>query len=151
MLDIGLGTLNFLRRETFFDNCFSPVGCHGWYPRGKTRATFDQQPIDAGAMVEACLTAYHVTRRPAYEDDAFAAMGWFYGRNVHGLPLYDAASGGCHDGLQCDGVNANQGAESTIVHLLAQLALFMHRPSCAYEHDFQRQSRPVALPAQIVN
>lgn len=109
------------------DGIFSPVGCHGWYRRGETRAVFDQQPIDAGAMVEACLTAYQITQLPAYEEDAITAMGWFYGRNVHGLSLYDAQSGGCHDGLQCDGVNANQGAESTIVHLLAQMALVMNQ------------------------
>ncbi|MHB9025730.1 MAG: glycosyltransferase [Armatimonadota bacterium] len=125
---IGLRTLDFLRQETLCGDFFSPVGCHGWYPRGKARASFDQQPINAGAMVEACLTAHQVTQQSVYADDALAAMGWFYGRNVHGLSLYDAQSGGCHDGLQCDGVNANQGAESTIVHLLAQLALLMQRP-----------------------
>lgn len=128
LVKTGLRTLDFLRQETLCDGIFSPVGCYGWYPRGQTRATFDQQPIDAGAMVEACLTAYQITQQTAYEADALTAMEWFYGRNVHRLSLFDAQSGGCHDGLQYDGVNANQGAESTIVHLLAQLALFMHRP-----------------------
>ena len=123
LVEIGLSTLDFLRRETIIDGRFSPVGCQGWYRRGETRAAFDQQPIDAGAMVEACLTAYRITQQRAYEADALSAMGWFYGWNVHGLSLYDAQSGGCHDGLQFDGVNANQGAESTIVHLLAQLAI----------------------------
>jgi hypothetical protein len=127
LLTLGLRTLDFLRQHTLCDGRFSPVGCQGWYPRGGTRATFDQQPIDADAMVEACLTAYQLTQQSAYEEDAVAALGWFYGRNVHGLSLYDAQSGGCHDGLQCDGVNANQGAESTIVHLMAQLAMSMHR------------------------
>ncbi|HEY3378112.1 MAG TPA: glycosyltransferase [Armatimonadota bacterium] len=125
--ETGLRTLDFLRQDTLRDGLFSPVGCHGWYPRGKTRAIFDQQPIDTGAMVEACLAAYQITQRAEYADDALVAMGWFYGRNIHGLSLYDAQSGGCHDGLQYDGVNANQGAESTIVHLLAQLAMTMHR------------------------
>jgi len=127
LLENGLRTLDFLRRETFCDGVFSPVGCFGWHRRGETRATFDQQPIDAGAMVEACLTAYQITQQSVYEEDAFTAMGWFYGRNIHDLSLYDAQSGGCHDGLQCDGVNENQGAESTIVHLLAQLAMCTHR------------------------
>ena len=142
LVELGLRTLDFLRQETFCDGLFSPVGCHGWYPRGGTRATFDQQPIDAGAMVEACLTADRVTHRSAYEADAYTAMGWFYGRNVHGLSLYDAQSGGCHDGLQYDGVNANQGAESTIVHLLAQLALSRHRPAMPRG---QREHTPESL------
>ncbi len=128
LLEMGVRTLDFLRRETFNTHYFSPVGSFGWYRHGETRATFDQQPIDAGAMVEACLTAYRLTHQPAYEVDACTAMGWFYGRNVHGLSLYDPQSGGCHDGLQCEGVNENQGAESTIVHLLAQLAIARHQP-----------------------
>ena len=127
LLKIGFTTLDFLRRETFRDGRFTPVGCHGWYRRGQARAEFDQQPIDAGAMVEACLTAYQLTHAAKYEEDALRAMGWFYGGNVHGVSLYDPLSGGCHDGLQLEGVNANQGAESTIVHLLAQLATVKHR------------------------
>ncbi len=122
LLAIGLRTLDFLRRETISNGAFSPIGCHGWYPRGKQRAEFDQQPIDTGAMVEACLTGYHVTHEPVYRDDAMCAMSWFYGSNAHGLWVYDSESGGCHDGLHSTGVNENQGAESTIVHLLALLA-----------------------------
>ena len=150
LLRIGLRTLDFLRRETFCADLFSPVGCHGWYPRGQVRAAFDQQPIDTGAMVEACLTACRVTHCAAYEDDAFAAMGWFYGRNVHRLSLYDAQSGGCHDGLQCAGVNANQGAESTIVHLLAQLALSRHRPEIYALSTHADDSAPVELPPRAM-
>ncbi|MHB1000000.1 MAG: glycosyltransferase [Armatimonadota bacterium] len=123
LLATGLRTLDFLRKETICDGIFSPVGCHGWHLRGKQRAEFDQQPIDAGAMVEACLTAYHITHNPGYRDDAMCVMSWFYGDNVHGLSLYDSDSGGCRDGLTPNGVNENQGAESTIVHLLALLAV----------------------------
>ena len=122
LLLAGLRTLDFLRQQTICDGVFSPIGCHGWYPQGKTSAKFDQQPIDSGAMVEACLTAYNITNKPAYWDDAMLAMSWFYGNNAHGLSLYDPESGGCHDGLHANGVNENQGAESTIVHLMAQLA-----------------------------
>ena len=129
LVETGLRTLDFLRQESWCDDYFSPVGCFGWYPYGETRASFDQQPIDAGAMVEACLTAFQVTQQPAYQQDAITAMEWFYGRNIHGVSLYDAQSGGCHDGLQSDGVNKNQGAESTIVYLMAQLALLLHRPA----------------------
>jgi hypothetical protein len=40
------------------------------------------------------------------------------GRNDLGLPLYDPATGGCHDGLQPNGVNQNQGVQSTLAFLL---------------------------------
>jgi hypothetical protein len=33
--------------------------------------------------------------------------------------MYDATTGGCRDGLQPDGVNQNQGAESTLALLLS--------------------------------
>jgi hypothetical protein len=35
--------------------------------------------------------------------------------------MFDAAVGGCRDGLRPDGVNPNQGAESTLSFLLALL------------------------------
>lgn len=123
LLTAGLRSLDFLRHETVCEGLFSPVGCHGWYPRGGMRAEFDQQPIDSGAMVEACITAFEVTGKACYWDDALCAMGWFFGNNALGLSLYDEESGGCHDGLHSTGVNENEGAESTIVYLLALLAV----------------------------
>ena len=51
------------------------------------------------------------------------AFEWFLGRNTQGLPVYDFASGGCHDGLGPAGLNANEGAESTLAYLQALLAL----------------------------
>ena len=44
---------------------------------------------------------------------------WFLGRNDLGQTLYDFQSGGCCDGLQGQGVNHNQGAESTLCWLMA--------------------------------
>ena len=41
------------------------------------------------------------------------------GRNDLGLALYDAATGGCCDGLHPDRTNQNQGAESTLAFLLS--------------------------------
>jgi hypothetical protein len=37
------------------------------------------------------------------------------------VPLYDAVTGGCRDGLHPDRVNENQGAESTLSFLMALL------------------------------
>ena len=38
---------------------------------------------------------------------------------ILGNPLYDTSTGGCHDGLQENRVNENQGAESTLAFLLS--------------------------------
>ncbi|HEV2930579.1 MAG TPA: glycosyltransferase [Propionibacteriaceae bacterium] len=83
----------------------------------------DEQPVDAAALVEALTEALVVTGDRAYGDLAVRAFEWFLGRNHAGLPLYDVASGGCHDGLQPHGVNRNEGAESTLAFLQALLAL----------------------------
>jgi hypothetical protein len=40
------------------------------------------------------------------------------------VALYDFETGGCCDGLQPDGVNENQGAESTISWLISLLKMY---------------------------
>ena len=98
---------------------FRPIGSNGFYPRGGTRANFDQQPIEAHAMVSACLEAYHATSDFWWYEQAQRAFDWFVGWNDLGLELYSAHSGGCGDGLHVDRVNGNQGAESTLAFLLS--------------------------------
>jgi hypothetical protein len=51
------------------------------------------------------------------------AFEWFFGRNRLGVPVYDFATGGCHDGLGAETLNDNEGAESTLAFLQALLAL----------------------------
>lgn len=122
-LDAGLDALAFLAELTFRDGTFAPVGNRGWHPRGGPRAEFDQQPIEAGAMVLACLEAHRAAGDGGWRERALAAAAWFLGDNAHGLALLDPCTGGCHDGLTPTGRNANQGAESLLAWLLARLAL----------------------------
>jgi hypothetical protein len=49
---------------------------------------------------------------------------WFLGTNRLGISLYDFSTAGCHDGLEIEGVNANQGAESVLSFLIALLAMY---------------------------
>jgi glycosyltransferase involved in cell wall biosynthesis len=90
---------------------------------GASWADGDEQPIDAASAVEAMVEAWRHTGDPRYGSLAGVAYDWFHGRNRRGVPLYDARTGACHDGLTPDGVNLNQGAESTLAHLQAELAL----------------------------
>jgi glycosyltransferase involved in cell wall biosynthesis len=98
---------------------FRPIGSNGFYRRGSVRANFDQQPIEAQAMVSACLEAYIATSDFWWYEQAQLAFDWFIGWNDLGLELYSAESGGCGDGLHVDRVNGNQGAESTLAFLLS--------------------------------
>jgi glycosyltransferase involved in cell wall biosynthesis len=83
----------------------------------------DEQPLDAGALVEAYAQARNVTGQPEHGLRAVHAFEWFFGRNRLGEPVYDFATGGCHDGLGAQSVNDNEGAESTLAFLQALLAL----------------------------
>src|SRR5439155_364232 len=76
---------------------FRPIGNNGFYPRGGTRANFDQQPVEAQAMVSACLEAYRATSDAWWYEHAQRAFDWFLGWNDLGLELYSATTGGCRD------------------------------------------------------
>jgi hypothetical protein len=51
------------------------------------------------------------------------AFNWFLGQNDLNMPLYDAKTGGCRDGLMADGINQNEGAESSLAWLLSLMTL----------------------------
>lgn len=102
---------------------FVPIGSNGFYPRGGTRARFDQQPVEAHAMVSACLAAKASTGESKWGRHAHLAFDWFLGRNDLQLSLYNPATGGCRDGLHSDRLNQNEGAESTLAFLLALLEM----------------------------
>lgn len=123
LTDIGKESLGFLAETTFIDGVFHPVGTEGWYTRGGERAIYDQQPIEAACMVEACTTAHKMLDDEAYLEHARRAFQWFHGANSLGLPLVDRENYTCYDGLTPEGLNQNKGAESTISYLLADLSL----------------------------
>jgi hypothetical protein len=91
--------------------------------QGGPRARFDQQPIEANTMVEACVKAFDITRDQSWFDNAVMCFNWFLGQNDLNMPLYDAKTGGCRDGLMADGINQNEGAESSLAWLLSLMTL----------------------------
>ncbi len=101
------------------DGYFAPVGSKAGVERGAPVAAFDHQPVEACAMVSACLEAHRVTGDGCWTEHARRAFSWFLGQNHLQYSLYDASTGGCRDGLHADRPNQNQGAESTLSFLLA--------------------------------
>ena len=119
-LEIGLTSLRWLVSiQKTQSGCFRPIGSNGFYQRDGARADFDQQPLEAQAMVAACNEASRATQDASWSREAKRAFEWFLGRNDLGLPLYDFTTGGCGDGLHHDRVNENQGAESTLAFHLS--------------------------------
>jgi glycosyltransferase involved in cell wall biosynthesis len=120
VLERGLQSLRWLAElQTSENGHFRPIGSNGFFRRGGIRALFDQQPIEAYAMVSASLAAFRVTSDPWWFELAQRAFDWFLGWNDLGLELYSPSTGGCQDALHVDRVNGNQGAESTLAYLLS--------------------------------
>ena len=97
----------------------SLIGNNGWLKRNGKRARFDQQPIDAAGLIDACYEAFRVTQNEDWLASIEQSFDWFLGRNDVHTTLVELATGGCRDGLHAGGVNQNQGAESTISWLIA--------------------------------
>lgn len=128
--DIAIKSLDFLLKKTRNpQGSYDPVGnarltTRGWFLRtDETPALYDQQPVDAGALVECCVEAWHATGAVRFRQAARDAFGWYEGRNRGGLPTYDAETGGVADALTPQGLNLNQGAESALSIHLAHQAL----------------------------
>jgi glycosyltransferase involved in cell wall biosynthesis len=122
-LEIATRTADFLLETMFDGDHFSFIGSHGWYERGKPRAIFDQQPVEAAAMVLMLRAAYDVTKNAKFLSLQRTAFDWFLGTNDLHVPLYDFRTKGCSDGLMPGGVNGNQGAESMVSFLLSLSAV----------------------------
>ncbi len=149
MIEMGLKSLLWLLDlQTNETGAISIIGNKGWYYKCGERHRFDQQPTDANALVEACIEAYHVTQDKVWLHEANRCFQWFMGNNDLKVPLIDFSTGGCRDSLTPDGVNQNQGAESSLALLLSVLAMYEHEQEMIL-HDLQteHEEKVKALPS----
>jgi hypothetical protein len=121
----GLTTLKFYEDVTMENGIHVPIGNEGWYVRGKRRARYAQQPLEACAMVDAELAAFDATGAAVHFAAAEVALEWYYGKNSRGIAMVQG--GGCYDGLGENSINYNQGAESTLAFLAAAYAMALRR------------------------
>lgn len=130
MTEAGLESLSWLMKLQHSDaeadtdgGHFVPIGSNGFFARGGERARFDQQPVEAQAMISACLEANRITGDKRWRKESRRSFEWFLGRNDLNRAIYDPTTGGCRDGLHPDRPNENQGAESTLAFLQSLLEL----------------------------
>jgi len=134
-LETAKESCDFLLSHTYTGKHFSFVGQDGWFRRGGDKAKFDQQPIEAASTVSMLKGAYHATKDHHYLVLMRKAFDWFLGANDAGDSLYNFRSGGCADGLTRNGINHNQGAESTLSFLSALLCLLESRVRDIHDRD----------------
>jgi hypothetical protein len=120
-LTVAEKTCKFLLENTYNGRHFSFIGSIGWYPKGKQRAQFNQQPIEVASTVLMLKAAYEATKNAKYLKLQRKAFDWFFGENDLRMQVYDIKTKGCCDGMGDGGVNINQGAESIVSFLLAAL------------------------------
>ena len=120
---VGLATLDFLTEIQWKGDFFDMVGNDGWYSYNGEKPIFDQQPIEAGYLTQAYVSAYEIVRERKYLELAKYSFEYFLGRNRLRAVMYDYSTGAVCDGLNRDGMNCNQGAESVICFLMALSSL----------------------------
>jgi glycosyltransferase involved in cell wall biosynthesis len=123
---IGLATLDFLTEIQWKGDFFDIVGNDGWYSYNGEKPLFDQQPIEAGYLTQAYVSAYEIVRERKYLELAKYSFEYFLGRNRLRTVMYDYSTGAVYDGFNSEGMNHNQGAEPVICHLMALSSLNKH-------------------------
>jgi len=116
LLQQGLDLLGWLVAHEMVAGHMSVTPAGGAGP-GDVRPGFDQQPIEVAALADACARAAMVDDSPLWPDGVAAAVAWFLGDNDARVVMWDPQTGGGFDGLEADGVNCNQGTESTLALL----------------------------------
>jgi glycosyltransferase involved in cell wall biosynthesis len=150
MASLGIDVLEWLRDIQLDPNegWFAPVGNQGWFPKSGSKAQYDQQPLEAAAMIGASIEAFECTQREEWIQLASTCFNWYLGKNEQQIQLYDYASAGCRDGLTRDGVNENQGAESTLSYLCSLLAIYTLRGLTASQNHIAESGTDGQLPGQ---
>jgi glycosyltransferase involved in cell wall biosynthesis len=150
MVKTGIEVLEWLRDIQLDPSggWFTPVGNQGWFPKSGNKAQYDQQPLEAAAMIGASIEAFECTQREEWIQLASTCFNWYLGSNDQQMQLYDYSSAGCRDGLTRDGVNENQGAESTLSYLCALLAIYNLRGLTAGNNHVVRSESDGLLAGQ---
>ena len=117
LLADGLRLLEWLVATEMLDGHLSPTPAAGRGPADVAPA-FDQQPLEVAALADACARAASADAgQPLWPKTLGLCATWFLGANDTGAVMWDPTTGGSFDGLQADGVNQNQGTESTLALL----------------------------------
>lgn len=120
MYEVGIKALEWLLKvQTAEDGHLTIIGNNGWLDKEGNRSMFDQQPVEVKSLIDACLNVYIITGNKKWFEESERCLSWFLGQNDLELPVCDYKTGGCGDGLESQGINGNQGAESTLAWIIS--------------------------------
>jgi hypothetical protein len=116
LVDDGLRLLRWLLNAETQQGHLSLVPVGGWRPPDP-RPGYDQQPIEAATLADACMRALGLTGDTYWAAGVRRCVAWFAGDNDVGVPMAHTGTGGGFDGLGRTEASINQGAESTLALL----------------------------------
>jgi len=141
VFEIAMETTRFLESQTMTKDYFRPIGNKGWLKKGGEIPEYDQQSVDIMAMILLYSQMFQITKKRIYIEKMFQCYLWFLGENSLRLPLFDHETQGCCDGLEANGVNRNQGAESTLAYWISHLTILSAQEK---EHIYMGKESSVA-------
>lgn len=144
-LAVARKSSNFLEKTCFDKGYFSPVGNRGWYPQNGKKAQYDQQAVEALATIQFFSKAFELMHDPHYLQRIYQTYKWFLGENDLRLPLFDQETKGCCDGLEANGINRNQGAESTLAYLISHAIVLDNFNT---EYQFSQNKKTTKQPVK---
>ncbi len=123
---IAKESMDFLMNLIFKNNQIRVISNKSWYHKNSVPQQYGEQPIDVAYTILALKNFYIEFKNQEYIEKMETAFGWFLGNNHLDLMIYNPCTGGCHDGIEKQNINLNQGAESTISYLLARITVHKH-------------------------
>ncbi len=115
-------SFDFLLLYVIFDGQISVIPNKTWFKKGsKRKIQGGEQPIEVAYLIMSLTVFEEAIPNYVYSHLKELAFSWFMGNNQLNQVVYDASTGGCHDGIESQNLNLNQGAESTICYLLARI------------------------------
>lgn len=116
-------SFDFLLSQYFMKGKLKVITNRGWFKKNNERIFYGEQPIEVSTTIVALDLFYEVTRKIKYKSQLEIAFSWFLGNNHLNQIMYNTKNGASYDGLEDINININQGAESTLCFLKAQMIM----------------------------
>jgi glycosyltransferase involved in cell wall biosynthesis len=116
-------SFDFLLTQYFMKGQITVVTNRGWFKKKNKRNFYGEQPIEIVTTIITLDLFYSVTGKKKYRNQLEIAYSWFLGNNHLKQIMYNPKNGASYDGLEDNNININQGAESTLCFMKAQIII----------------------------